>query len=99
MSAENGQQAVDLFAADPDAYDIILMDVQMPVLDGLTATRTIRAMPLQKGREIPIVAMTANAFKEDQEMSIAAGMNDHIAKPIEIDVLLGTLAYYLDRPQ
>ena len=98
VSAENGQEAVELFQADPERFDIILMDVQMPILDGLSATRTIRAMPHPRSQDIPIVAMTANAFKEDQEMSIAAGMNDHIAKPIEIDVLLGTLAYYLDRP-
>lgn len=98
MTAENGQEAVDMFAANPAAFDIILMDVQMPIVDGLAATRMIRALPYPQSQEIPIVAMTANAFKEDHEMSIAAGMNDHIAKPIEIDVLLGTLAYYLNRP-
>ena len=97
ISAENGSVAVELFTASPDQFDLIFMDVQMPIMDGLTATRTIRALAdIPKAATIPIVAMTANAFKEDQEMSMAAGMNGHIAKPIEVSVLFDTLAHYFD---
>lgn len=94
-SAGDGREAVEKFSIEPEKYDMILMDVQMPGMDGLSATRAIRALPVQRAKEIPIVAMTANAFKEDQEMSLAAGMNGHIAKPIEVDILFSTLAQYL----
>ena len=84
-TAENGREAVDKFAASlPGYYDLILMDVQMPVMDGHEATRTIRALDRRDAGEIPILAMTANAFSEDVEKSLASGMNGHISKPIDL---------------
>jgi len=86
--AVNGAEAVRLFCSSPERYDMILMDLQMPEMDGLTATRRIRALTMAKAKEIPIVAMTANVFKEDIEKCMDAGMNDHIGKPINFDELL-----------
>ena len=97
--AENGQQAFDMFVQSPDKFDIIVMDVQMPVMDGLEATRRIRKLGTPRSAAVPIVAMTANAFSEDVEQCKQAGMNDHIGKPIDIDLLLSKLAYYLDGKQ
>ena len=90
-SAENGQIACDMVQkAEPDYYDLILMDVQMPVMDGYTATENIRRMdPAHAG--IPIVAMTANAFEEDRKLAMEAGMNGHLAKPLEIDKMMELL--------
>ena len=93
--AENGEQAVSMFNAYQDKYDIILMDVQMPFMDGLEATRRIRALGTPQSTRIPIVAMTANAFKEDVDACKAAGMVDHIGKPIDVDELLSKVAKYL----
>ena len=93
--AENGIEAIEKFSANPDKYDIILMDLQMPLMDGLEATRQIRKLPLERAGTIPIVAMTANVFKEDVEQCIDAGMNDHIGKPIDIDMLIKTLKKYI----
>jgi len=89
--AENGEAAVAL--ANTRRYDLILMDMQMPVLDGLTATRAIRAAGAN--RQTPILAMTANAFAEDRQRCLAAGMNDHIGKPVDPDLLYERLLYWL----
>ncbi len=92
--AENGKIAVDLVRKNPGEYDLILMDVQMPVMDGLEATRQIRTMDNEIARTIPIIAMTANAFKEDEEISLEAGMDGHLAKPLSVDDLYNTLSKY-----
>ena len=81
--AENGRIAVSKFRENPDLYDLIVMDVQMPEMDGYEATRAIRAMGTTRAMSIPIIAMTANAFKEDIERCLASGMNDHLPKPID----------------
>ena len=87
VCANNGQEAVDMFLADGDQYDLILMDVQMPVMDGYQATRAIRKADHPKAQTIPIVAMTADAFHEDVVKATEAGMDGHIAKPIDPDKL------------
>ncbi len=95
--AVNGMEAVDMFAAQPDKYALIFMDVQMPEMDGYAATRAIRALGAARAREIPIVAMTANVFKEDVEQCLQAGMNGHMGKPLDMDEVLATLERYLAR--
>ncbi|GEM_PF-3371132 len=72
-------------------FDVILMDIMMPVMDGLTASKKIRAMERPDAKTIPIIAMTANAFKEDAERCIIAGMNAHLAKPLEIDKIISAI--------
>lgn len=90
--AENGRVAVEKFAAsEPGYYDAVLMDVRMPEMDGLEATRTIRAMDREDAKQIPIIALTANAFDEDVQRSLQAGMNAHLSKPVQPDVLFDTL--------
>ena len=92
---DNGQKAVNLFQEKaPGTFDMILMDVMMPVMDGLTAAKTIRALPRPDAKTVPIIAMTANAFAEDAEKCLAAGMNAHLSKPLEIGKVLETLARY-----
>jgi CheY-like chemotaxis protein len=84
--AENGRTALEIFAAsEAGYYDLVLMDLQMPVMDGLEATRAIRALGKADGATVPIIALTANSFKEDMQMAIEAGMNGHISKPIEYE--------------
>jgi CheY-like chemotaxis protein len=91
--AENGAVAVRMFSDHPAGYyDAVLMDVRMPEMDGLTATRTIRALDHPDAKEIPIIAMTANVFDEDVERSLQAGMNAHLSKPVEPEHLYDTLA-------
>ena len=91
--AENGRDCVEkLSAAPPHYYSLILMDIQMPEMDGYEATRAIRALDDKEKASIPIIAMTANAFEEDKKDAMEAGMNAHIAKPIDVDVLLTTLS-------
>jgi len=91
--AENGQLAVEMFSEKPAGYyDAILMDVRMPVMDGLTATRVIRALDHPDARVIPIIAMTANVFDEDVERSLQAGMDAHLSKPIEPEHMYAELA-------
>ena len=93
--AENGQQALDIFLANPTVYDIIFMDIHMPVMDGYTATRRIRASGVQNAAEVPILAMTANAFAQDVNDCLLAGMNDHISKPIAFELLFKKIAKLL----
>jgi signal transduction histidine kinase/DNA-binding response OmpR family regulator len=93
--AENGAQAVDMFRAAPDKYDMIFMDVQMPEMDGYEATGSIRAMDGPWAKKVPIVAMTANVFREDIEKCIASGMNDHVGKPLDLTEVLEKLRKYL----
>ena len=95
VSVENGAEAIRKFSEDADKFDLILMDVQMPVLDGLNATKQIRAMDYPKAKNIPIIAMTANAFKEDIDICIGAGMNEHVAKPIDMRIFFNVLEKYL----
>lgn len=94
--AENGQIAVERFKASaPGTYDCILMDIQMPVMNGYQASETIRKLKKEDARKIPILALTANAFASDIGKAHSAGMNDHIAKPIEVDRLIETMQRWL----
>ena len=93
--ALNGEQAFDMFCANKGNYDIIMMDIQMPVMDGLEATRQIRASGVSNAKEVPILAMTANAFAESVRECIAAGMDDHISKPIDTNEMLQKIALHL----
>ncbi len=90
--AENGAQAVEKW--ESDFYDLILMDIQMPLMDGLTAARQIRGSESPRSKSVPIIAMTANAMSGDREKSLAAGMNDHITKPLDLNELRSTLALW-----
>jgi signal transduction histidine kinase/DNA-binding response OmpR family regulator len=94
--ADNGAKALTMYNAEPERYDIILMDVQMPEMDGFQATRRIRVFENQKALPpIPIIAMTANVFREDIEKCLASGMNDHLGKPIDLQELMTKLRRYL----
>ena len=96
VAAHTGLEALESFATEPEGYfDAILMDIRMPVMDGLTACRAIRNLRKKGSRNIPIIAMTANAFDEDVELSLAHGMNAHLAKPIEPHTLYYTLSKLL----
>ena len=94
-SAENGKVACEMFSANPERYDAILMDIHMPEVDGYQATKNIRAMGFPKALNIPIIAMTANVFREDIERCLAAGMDDHVGKPLDIDEIMNKLQRYL----
>ena len=97
-TAENGRVAVDMVSAsEPGYYDAILMDMQMPVMDGCEAARAIRALRKRELAEIPIAALTANVFPEDVEAAGAAGMVAHIAKPVDAETLLAALRGMLAR--
>ena len=94
--AKDGAECLDkLEKAVPGYYDMILMDIQMPVMDGYDAAARIRRMKDEKKASIPIIAMTANAFAEDRQKAISMGMNDHVAKPIDMNVLLPVIAKYI----
>jgi CheY-like chemotaxis protein len=95
--ASNGAEALRMYAEDPGRYSMIFMDVQMPEMDGYDATRRIRSLEEAEGKaqSIPIIAMTANVFREDIEKCLASGMNDHVGKPIDIMEVLEKLRQYL----
>jgi PAS domain S-box-containing protein len=95
--AGNGKEAFEKFIAAPETYDLILMDIQMPEMGGYESTRLIRTSSVEKAETIPIIAMTANVFREDIEQCMAAGMNDHLGKPLNFNELLCTLCEYLPR--
>ncbi|MCL2089467.1 MAG: response regulator [Oscillospiraceae bacterium] len=95
--AENGKDALDMIEKNPHKYDIIFMDVQMPKMNGIEATKRIRTLPALSGSNLPIVAMTANIFKNEIEECLAAGMNDHLGKPLDIEKVLETLRKYLGK--
>jgi len=92
--AENGVEAVRMFVKEPYKYDMIFMDIQMPEMDGYEATKRIRALDIPTAKTIPIVAMTANVFREDIDRCLEAGMNSHVGKPINFDEVLGKLLSY-----
>ena len=89
--------ALKLFGDNPEKYDLIFMDVHMPEMDGFEATRQIRALDVPRAGNIPIVAMTANVFKEDIDKCLAAGMNDHVGKPLDMTIVMEKLRKYLPK--
>jgi PAS domain S-box-containing protein len=93
--AENGAKAVRMFTEDPVKYDMIFMDIQMPEMDGYEATRRIRSLDNPKAKTIPIIAMTANVFREDVEKCLASGMNNHVGKPLDLEEVMNSLRSYL----
>jgi len=94
-TAMSGKKSVEMFVENPEKYDMIIMDMQMPEIDGLHATKLIRESGVARAAEIPIIAMTANVFKEDIEKCIAAGMNGHLGKPIIIGDIMRALSRYI----
>jgi CheY-like chemotaxis protein len=90
VTVENGRSAVD--AWERESFDFVVMDVQMPVMDGLAATRLIREKEMSRGGHTPIIAITAHAMAEDKELCFAAGMDDYISKPIDVERLFALLA-------
>lgn len=92
--AENGREALEKFKSNPEAYDLIIMDVQMPEMDGFEATRAIRGLEVARAGTIPIIAMTANVFKEDVQQCLACGMDDHLAKPIDEKNVIEKIRHY-----
>ncbi|MCL2708292.1 MAG: response regulator [Defluviitaleaceae bacterium] len=93
--AENGVRAVELFRENPDKYGMIFMDIQMPEMDGFEATRNIRALGCAHAKAVPIIAMTANVFREDIAKCLEVGMNGHIGKPIDLNEVMNELRRYL----
>ena len=85
----DGQEAVELFRnSEPGEFDVILMDIMMPVMNGYEATKMIRSMDREDAKTIPIIAMTANAFTEDRIKAKEAGMDEHVAKPVDMELLI-----------
>ena len=89
VHAQNGKEAVEIFQnSQPGEFDIILMDMQMPVMDGCAAAKEIRRLEREDAKNIVIYACTANTFQEDRDMAIESGMNDFLTKPIDVNMLL-----------
>ena len=98
--AENGERACELFeASEPGFYGVVLMDIQMPIMNGYEAARTIRALEREDAVTVPIIAMSANAFMEDVEESLRCGMNAHLSKPIDMAQVLATISEQIGRAQ
>jgi CheY-like chemotaxis protein len=97
--AEDGQQAFDKFSASPEKFDLIFMDIHMPNVDGYGSTKLIRALDHPKAKSVPIIAITANVYKKDIERCLAAGMNDHLGKPIDFNDVVKVLNKYLGKNQ
>ena len=96
-NAADGQEAIQVFArSKPYHYDAVLMDIRMPHMDGLEAARRIRSMSRPDAGKVPIIAMTADAFEEDRQRSLQAGMNAHITKPLSPEILYRTLLRFMD---
>ncbi len=96
--AHNGQEAVDVFSTHPQgSFDVILMDIMMPVMNGMEASKAIRKLERPDAETIPIIALTANAFVEDQKKSQAAGMNAHLTKPLNMGTLIRTITKLLKK--
>jgi CheY-like chemotaxis protein len=93
--ARNGVEALQKLEQNPDGIDLVLMDIMMPEMDGLTATREIRKNP--RWQKLPIIAVTAKAMKEDQEKCLAAGANDYLAKPIELERLFSLMRVWMPK--
>jgi CheY-like chemotaxis protein len=93
--AENGFEACEMFEQNYEQYDLIFMDIHMPEMDGYESAQKIRAMEFDKAKIIPIIAMTADVFREDVEKMLHCGMNDHIGKPVEIKEILIKMKKYL----
>ena len=96
IEAADGEEAIDIFYADK-SISLIILDVMMPKMDGMSATKKIRTMNRPDAAQIPIIAMTANAFEEDARKCVEAGMNAHLSKPLQMDVVVGTIAQYYKR--
>ena len=96
-SAETGVQAVEMFTANPERYDMVFMDINMPEMDGYDATRLIRAMPNEWAKRIPIVAMTANVFREDIDKCLVAGMDAHVSKPLDFADMMQRMRQYMKK--
>ena len=95
-TAPDGTDAVAMVEkSEENYYDVILMDIQMPIMDGYEATRTIRSLSREDVKELPIIAMTANALEEDKEAALKNGMNAHIAKPLDIEIFMSVLKGFL----
>jgi len=95
--AENGVEAVRMFSESPDRYDLVLMDVQMPLMDGYEATRRIRALKMVQAQTVRIIAMTANVFREDIERCLEAGMDNHLSKPLDFEDVISKLRHYMPK--
>jgi len=93
--AESGKEALEMFSADPEKFDVILMDINMPEMDGLTAARLIRGMKAKEGASVPIIALSANVLASEVETYLEAGMNDHLGKPVNYNGLIKKLMNYL----